>query len=218
MFGQVEVNVPQPDGSYDEEDWTFAKLDGKTLPPGTRIKTSGKSGAMLNFGPNTFYMGAESELEIVNDPAQPGQVELLFGNLKANVKKMMKDGSMEIEMSQAVAGIKGTVFVLSDDNNTSSLKVIEGVVSFKSKKSGLAETITAGETIMADANGLGNKVRFDIDEENAKWQDSAEKKPVANSPQQNDPRWNYAFWIPLLAAVIGGAWVVKKRKSDHTDL
>lgn len=50
-----------------------------------------------------------------------------------------------------------------------------------------------------------------------KWQNIAEKNPEANLLQQNDPRWNYAFWIPLLAAIIGGAWVVKKKQGKKTD-
>jgi hypothetical protein len=216
MFGQVEVNVPQPDGSYDEEDWSFAKLDGKTLPPGTRIKTSGKSGAILSFGSNTYFMGPESELEIVKDPAQPGNVELLWGNLKANVKKMMKDGSMEIEMSQAVAGIKGTILVLSEDKTHSTLKVIEGVVAFQSKANAKTEIVYAGETITATKNGLGQKQTFDMAAENKKWETQNQSNDSNDNKVTDKKIKDYVIVgaiILILSAIL--LLVVKNKKSKR---
>src|SRR3989344_1332940 len=48
LYGQVEVIIPNPDGTYDEDaDWNLAKIDME-LPPGTRIKVSEESGLMLS--------------------------------------------------------------------------------------------------------------------------------------------------------------------------
>jgi len=69
-------------------------------------------------------------------------------------------------MSQAVAGIKGTTFVLSENKSQSSIKVIEGSVAFTSKSTGQTEMINGGETITADKNGLGPKTTFDAAAEN----------------------------------------------------
>lgn len=49
---------------------------------------------------------------------------------------MTKDGKMEISTTQAVAGIKGTTLVLTDDGQHSTLKVIEGTVEFTSLTNG----------------------------------------------------------------------------------
>jgi hypothetical protein len=169
LYGQGEINMPQPGGAYDEEDWRFAKLDGKKLPVGTHIKTFDKSGVMVTFGQMTINLGPDSELIIAPVPDQPGLVKLLWGNMKANVKKMMKDGSMEVEMSQAVAGIKGTTFILEETKNTSTIKVIEGSVAFKSKLDGKTEMVKTGEKLIADKNGIGKKMTFDSATEEKLW-------------------------------------------------
>lgn len=172
LYGQVEINIPNPDGTYDEEKWDFAKIDME-LPPGTRIKTSEKSGILLTFpdmqtnitvGPNTeivlIEMDPEKNLMGIKSP---------WGKLKANFKKMLKDGSMEVEMSQAIAGIKGTVFSLEGTKDKSTINVMEGRVEFKSKATGQTEMVNAGETLSADAKGLGQKTTFDVAAENASW-------------------------------------------------
>ncbi len=210
MYGQVEVNTPQADGTYDEEDWHFAKLDGKTLPPGTHIKTFEKSGVIMSFGQNSYILGPESELIIEKNQDQPGQAELLLGNLWTNVKKMMKDGSMEIEMSQAVAGIKGTTFALSEDKNKSTLKVIEGTVSFKSKANDKTETVNAGETITADKNGLGKKTTFDTAAEQATW-DAIEREAKKSTPKLNNII--YAGLAVLVVVIIGIVLKLRMKKA-----
>ncbi len=66
----------------------------------------------------------------------------------------LKDGSMQIGMSQAVAGIKGTVFVVEETGTTSTLKVLEGNVTLQSKVSGKQAQVSAGQMISASASGL----------------------------------------------------------------
>ncbi len=210
MFGQVEVNIPQSDGTYDEEDWTFGKLDGKTLPVGTHIKTSDKSGITLRFGQLTINLGPDSELIISPVPGQPGSFELIWGNLKANVNKMIKGESLDIEMSQSVVGIKGTIFVLEETKEKSTLKVIEGTVSFKSKTDGSEETVNAGEIISADQNGLASKTTFDISAENSYW-DSMQETAVKPGFQL-DNNLIYAGIAILIIGVSGTTFLIGKRK------
>ncbi len=210
MFGQVEVNTPQSDGTYDDEDWTFGKLNGKTLPVGTHIKTSDKSGATLRFGQLTINLGPESELIISPVPGQPGSFELLWGNLKANVNKMIKGESLDFETSQSVVGIKGTIFVLEETKEKSILKVIEGTVSFKSKADGSEETVSAGEIISADKNGLAPKTTFDISAENSYW-DTMQPSTVTPASQP-DNILIYAGIAILVIAVSGTAFMIGKKK------
>jgi len=78
---------------------------------------------------------------------------------------MFKDGALDLEMGQAVAGIKGTTLVLEEINGTSRLKVIKGEAEFTSKATGEKTLVRAGEEIYADKSGLGPKTGFNIDEE-----------------------------------------------------
>lgn len=174
LSGQVEVLLPtgiDENGKYiyDEEAWTFAKLD-MVLPEGTHIRTQDRSTVILSFADMTTFE-QKPETEIVLSPPDPkkSHFQLIYGNLMANVKKVIKDGTMEIEMSQAVCGIKGTIFVLKEDGAISTLKVLDGTVEFTSTVTGETQTVSAGQMSVADANGLGALQSFDATAEGLNW-------------------------------------------------
>lgn len=185
---------------YDDEDWYFAKL-GTTLPYGTKIKISDRSGIMLSY-PNMIVFTSDEDGVIVLDvdpavdPDRPTQFKLLWGTLKVNVKRILKDGSMDIEMSQAVAGIKGTTFVLEDDGQTSTLKVIEGMVEFTSMTTGESVMVEGGKMVSATADGLGDIEEFDGEAETAKWAEYGTEMPSEGFP----------LWAIL--AIAGGVLVI----------
>ena len=211
LYGQVEFIIPNPDGTYDEESWNLAKIDME-LPPGTRLKVSEKSGLQLAL-PNqtTINVGPETEIVLVSVDPRKGVMQLLYGELKANVTKMMKDGSMQVVMSQAVAGIKGTIFVLEETGDTSTLKVIEGTVALKSKTSGQEEKVNVGEALVADQNGLGQKTTFDVNAENADWKNFEDNFGKINTGSK---KYLYYLGIPiLLVVVVAIFFVIKRRKS-----
>lgn len=223
LFGQVEVNMPNEDGTYDEENWQYAKLDGRSFPVGTHIKTSKNSGGIISFADmTTFHLKPGTEIIISSPAADPDNpLRLLAGEILTNVKKMMKDGSMQIEMSQAVAGIKGTTFVLSENGETSVLKVIEGTVEYRSKATNASEMVPAGQMVIADKDGLQIAKAFNINEENKSWEDFFEKTAVPKSDDTNKNEDGngvsmYVFLTLSIFTLIGGAWyVLKKRK--HKD-
>jgi hypothetical protein len=159
LMGQVEVNYPDANGNYDEENWTSAKLvQGQTFPVGTHIKTFENSSAIISFADaSSFTLKPESEIIISSARDEVGTkviLKMLIGNMWANIKKMAKDGSMQVEMSQAVAGIKGTTFVVEETGTTSTLKVIEGTVEFTSLSIGNVATVTTGQHVTATTTGL----------------------------------------------------------------
>jgi hypothetical protein len=165
LSGQVEVRYES------ESDWHSAKLDD-VLYVDDHIRTYDESSCILSFADmSTFLMKAESEIVLNSPPDKDSKFWLVYGKIKANVKKMMKDGSMEIDMSQAVTAIKGTTFVLEDGGAGSVLKVLEGRVSFTSRATGETVTVGPGEMATADAAGLGPVLPFDVDTENADWAD-----------------------------------------------
>ena len=163
MTGQVEIQLPG------EKTWHLAHLD-TIIPVDAHIKTGEDSEAILSCSDmSTFILKPESEIVTTGPPAPTSKWQLVAGNLWANVKKMVKDGSMEVEMTQAVAGIKGTTFVLSDDGTHSTLKVIEGAVAYTSKADNKTTLVSTGEMETADTSGSHPKQTFDVASETKSW-------------------------------------------------
>ncbi len=76
---------------------------------------------------------------------------------------------MEIDMNQAVCGIKGTTLALSTSPQSSTVQVFEGSVEFRSKATGARALVHAGQSVTATARGLSPIVPFDVAGEAAKW-------------------------------------------------
>ncbi len=155
ISGEVEVRHDN------DTKWNFAKLD-TVLYVFDHVKTGEESQAIIGFADlSTFLLKAESEIVVTTPPKKDSKLRLVGGNILANVKKMIKDGTMEVETSQAVAGIKGTRFAISDNGIESQLQVAEGTVEFRSKVDGSVVMVNAGETVTATASGFKEKTTFD---------------------------------------------------------
>lgn len=226
LSGMVEVLLPtgiDENGqyTYDEEAWSFAKLD-MVLPYGTHIRTQDRSSVMLSFADMTVFE-QKADTEIVLSPPGPKEshFQLLYGSLMTNVKKALKEGTMEIEMSQAVCGIKGTVFVLEDDGATSTLKVLEGSVEFTSKVTAETQVVNAGQMITADANGLGDLQAFEVAAERLNWS-SLQAEPEAQPTTVSVKKFILPILIMcfvglagLVLLVIVGVFVVRELKKPR---
>jgi hypothetical protein len=190
LSGQVEIQLPG------QTAWHLCNLD-TVIPVDAHIKTAEDSTAIISCSDmSTFVLKPETEIVTTTPPSQGGKLQILAGNLWANVKKMVKDGNMEVEMTQAVAGIKGTTFVVSDDGKNSTLKVIEGKVSFASKADNKTTLVTAGETITADNGGSLPEQAFNIASESKTWD------AIRNVPKNPDkPTPDNAIWYIITAAV-----------------
>jgi ferric-dicitrate binding protein FerR (iron transport regulator) len=131
---------------------------------GDYVKTGERSSAIISFmDMSTFVMKPETEIIISSAYENENVIKLLVGDSWANVKRMFKDRALDIEMCQAVYGIKGTTFVVEDSNGVSRLKVIEGQVEFRSKVTGEKKIVKTGETIYADKKGLEKVAKFDVE-------------------------------------------------------
>jgi hypothetical protein len=171
LSGQVEVR------HENEEEWNFAKMD-TILYVGDHIKTGEDSSAVIGFADmSTFLLKSESEIVVSTPPSKDSKLGLVLGKLWVNVKHMMKNECMEIDMSQAVAGIKGTTFVCEETGSSSNLKVIEGTVTFASKTTGDETTVRAGEMVSATAEGLQGPMEFDVASEKTSWEGIGELQP-----------------------------------------
>ncbi len=155
---------------HDDEDvWELAEMD-TIICERDHIKTAYNSGAVIAMTDMTTFLMKEDSEVIAPGPVQKdSKIDLVLGNIYINAKKMILDGTMEVEMSQAVAGIKGTTFVLNETGSASTLMVLEGIVQFTSKKSGTVVAVSAGEMAVADATGTITKSNLNINTEAKKW-------------------------------------------------
>ncbi|NLI75857.1 MAG: hypothetical protein GX442_05370 [Candidatus Riflebacteria bacterium] len=170
LSGQVEV---RPDA--DEEAWSFAKLD-MPLNVDDHVKTAERSSAILSFADmTTFVMKPESEIVLSSPAAKDSQIKLLAGNLWVNVKKMVKDGTMDIEMSQAVAGIKGTNITCQSNIDEDRISVLRGVAEVLIRESQEKITVNEGEELVVKKGGKTEKSEIDIEAEKKKWDEELSK-------------------------------------------
>jgi hypothetical protein len=220
-----------------DELWEMAELDA-VLHVEDRIRTGdGDSGVVLSLTDmTTFKMRPDTEVLLSEPPGKENKIRLITGKVWTNLKKMVKDGSMEIEMSEAVAGIKGTILVTSQEGNSSTLKVIEGEVEFTNRQTGESVFVKAGEAIEAKGNQLSSVTTFDIEQEKKNWEDLSTEyietatydtpEPTVSEPaeetentnqnnttaQPTSEKSNIWIWgIVLLVIVIGGFVVMKKK-------
>jgi hypothetical protein len=199
LSGAVAILLP----GAEEDDWQTAKLNDP-LPFGTLIRTGIESYIILSFDDGTtFVMKPETIVRLSEPEETPSRLGLLWGNIKANAQSMLKNGSMKVEMGQAAASIKGTIFTLEDDGSVSRLKVIEGSVDFESKATGESIQVGAGQTVSADKSGLGEVTSFDVASEQAKW-DDLERLLAGDDGAGGLPIWAYILIGVGAAIVLGG--------------
>jgi hypothetical protein len=178
--GDIEVSS-ECNGDYAKGIWHMAKREN-ILYGGDHIKTGEDSSGFLGFQDmSTFILKAETEIVLLAPENNDSKLKLVAGNIWTNVKKMVKDGSMEIDMEQAVLGTKGTTFVCSSDGKTSTMQIIEGTVEITGKADGKNLLVSGGQQVTATGTGLGTPVAFDATAAQADW-DAVKVKALSGTP------------------------------------
>jgi ferric-dicitrate binding protein FerR (iron transport regulator) len=143
--GQISREIPNVNlqhGSKVQPAAAGAKVlwgDVVTTDRGGLARIALDDGSILN-------VGADSQLRVIQHDAanQRTQVQLLYGKLRASAVHLARAGSnFEVRTPTAVAGVVGTEFALEAANNTTSLEVYEGSVTF-CNLSGQCVTVAAG--------------------------------------------------------------------------
>jgi tetratricopeptide (TPR) repeat protein len=170
LSGQVDIRPGNKENA-----WKTAEI--KTIPcVCDHVRTGEDSCAIISFADmTTFVMKPETEIILDTPPTKDARTKLVSGRIWENVKKMIREGSMEVEMSQAVAGIKGTTIVCEETGSSSTLKVLEGTARFTSKATGEDILVSAGEMVTATESSISAPQSFDVDAENASWEELAPK-------------------------------------------
>lgn len=155
----------------DIDDAVYLQM-GMELRHGDLIITRKDSGVILSYSDmSTYIMGADTEIVLDFPEDKTTKIGIVAGRIWTNLKHMVEDGTMEIEMAQAVSGIKGTTLICEEDGATSILKVIEGEVELTSKITGAMVTVKSGQMIYVTAEEMSEVFTFDIDAELATWDD-----------------------------------------------
>jgi hypothetical protein len=130
--------------------------------------------------------------------------------MKATVRRLGQDPTLEIDMDESDCVVSGTTLVVEQDDTTSTLKVIEGTVKFTAKADGRTEMVRTGEVCSATKDGLGEVKTFDIDEEQAFWDDLG-----SGEDQGGFPLWLLILIIVVAAVILAAViiLVVKRNKS-----
>lgn len=165
--GEVMV---RPDS--DEDAWYGAELD-MVLNVDDHVKTGDDSSAVLSLvDMTTFVMKPNSEIILSTPPEKENKVKLIAGKVWVNVKRMIKDGTMDVEMSQAVAGIKGTNITCSSnrDGSENRVKVLRGHARVLILETQEEVNVQMGEELVIKKGGKSEKQDIDIKKEQKKWE------------------------------------------------
>lgn len=166
IYGEVSVRP----NAEDDDAYEFAELDMPLLVD-DRIRTKEESGAILSMADMSTFVIKPESIVILNTPTgKENKIELLAGNIWVNVKKMVGNGSMEVEMSQAVAGIKGTNITCSTSRSEDRIQVLRGMAEVLIKESREKIPVREGEELIVKAGGKAEKIEINISNEQQKWE------------------------------------------------
>lgn len=121
---------------------------GQQIEPGSVVKTGDSSRAELTFPDGSVVrIGPKSELKIEGasfdkkTKAVGVQAELTGGEAWAKVAQLVgKDAQFQMKTQNAVAGVRGTVFRVSEDEEATLVKVYNGSVAVADNRDLAAES------------------------------------------------------------------------------
>lgn len=213
ISGQVEIACPP-----DFEAWDILKM-GRIIYNHCKLKTGEDSTLRVSLlSGSSFTIKSETEIVVNEARKEKTSVQLLFGNVWANVKKMVKGEEFGFKGSQAVAGIKGTTFIMEETGESTILKVIEGEVELIDTADGKAQTVKTGEVLAVDLKGFGEKTMIDTNINEEMWlasvssNDVGEMKESSNaSPLGETNTLGWIIGVGILIIVV--AVLIMKKKN-----
>ena len=202
-FGDLHGEVDVRENWEDDDAYLFASLD-MGLCHCDRIRTLPRSGAILSWSDmSTFIMKEDTTIVLDIASKRETKIGMIVGNIWVNLKRMIKDGSMEVEMSQAVAGIKGTIVIFQENGNTSTIKVIEGTVEVR-PNAGAPLTLSDGEMVSVK-NGIASAVvPFSIEDEMQTWDENVQQMTAqALAERKSSPPLSFSSTWIFIGAILG---------------
>ena len=142
-YGQVMI---RPDCD-DDDAYEFVDFD-TVIYEDDRIKTEEESGAILGLEDMSTYVIKPNSTLIIHteDPNVP-KWKILVGSMLTNIKKMAEGKSLEVEMSQCICGVQGTIFAVQETGKESRVWLLIGKASVKNKKTGKKTVLKEGQKV-----------------------------------------------------------------------
>ncbi|MBQ8709455.1 MAG: leucine-rich repeat protein [Bacteroidaceae bacterium] len=112
---------------------------------------------------STYVIKSESVLIIHTEEGNESKIEMLIGSMWTNIKKMAAGKALDVEMSQCVCGINGTIVAFEETGGKSNIYLFAGSVTVKSKKGTDKVNLQPGQTSSVGSNGKVAVKEFDIE-------------------------------------------------------
>lgn len=149
VSGQLEISTPGLDS------WIPATKD-TSLTAGTKIRTTADNVATLTLAEvATLQLNPDTLIEIQSRTESGNSLKLVNGEIQVTANNLTEGETLDVDMSQAVATIKGTMFTTTETGTESTITVQEGIVAFTSKVNGKTVNLGEGKSVTATASGLG---------------------------------------------------------------
>lgn len=160
LWGEVSYRP-----NWDEDDaYEFADID-VVLYECYRIRTREESGAILGLEDMSTYVMKENSILIIRtEEGNVSKIDMLIGTIVGNIKKMSEGKSLEIEMSQCVSGINGTIFACEEKNGVSKVWLFVGGAKVTSKKTKKSFQLKPGQNASIGKDGKIVVKKFDIEQ------------------------------------------------------
>lgn len=145
-------------------------FEGNTIRtgPSTQVVLLFKTGASARMQENTQFNLKKEEFV-------KGDETAIYGSLWKGIvsffvpKGASAEKKFEVETNLALTSIKGTIFNITETQESTTVYVVDGTVSVMSKNTGDEALVSAGERIKVTDLGLTKPGRFDPASEKAKW-------------------------------------------------
>lgn len=171
-----------------------------------QIKTEEDSEATLGLVNKTSYVIKENSCFIL--PPYEGEVsgiKMVMGTIWVNMKKMMKNGEINIDGTQAVAGIRGTIVAAEETGKETRFWLLAGKVDVTSKATGKKVVLEAGQMTTTGTDGQTKVQKFNIEQ-------AAKKFGIPMSEIRN----HYSNTSSVIGDVVVGKDMEYKIISDNT--
>lgn len=171
-----------------------------------RIKTEYDSEAVLGLENATSFVIKENSILVLPKYERgPTAFEMVMGTIWVNMKKMMKNGEIDLKGTQAVAGIRGTIVAAEETGKETRFWLLAGKVDVTSKKTGKKVVLEAGQMTTTGTDGQTKVQKFNIEQ-------AAKKFGIPMSEIRN----HYSNSGSVIGDVVVGKDMEYKIISDNT--
>ena len=204
---EVVVSGIEGSASIIRNGQTIAVEKGMKIQRNDTVKTesNGRLDIVLNNAAG-LRVQPSSEIRLKQIKPKKIDIELVVGNIFANVKKLLKGSSFEVETGTAVMGVRGTKLSASHKNGKTTFAASEGQLKVKDKATGNTYDVSAGNAIdigegtTSEVRGTTTEESNDLNQTNELATESSssgsENSPGNGKPVEGETtQGEFALWL-----------------------